>query len=261
MNRANIENLRIAFVAIKSQVLRSILTALIIAIGITALVGILTAIDALKSSINNQFSTMGANSFSVTNKRESNKRRRGKKAQATANINYNEATEFKSKFEFPATVSISCRPRGSAVVKYKKKESKPNIPIFGVDENYLVTNGFSLEDGRNFTNTELNSGSHTVIIGNEIASEIFENTNPVGKIMLVGNIKFKVIGVLEKKGSSMGFGGDRNVLIPVPTARQFFGYKNMGFTIAVMTIGPDKLDLAINEATGLFRIIRKDPLG
>lgn len=261
MNRARIENLRIAFVAIKSQVLRSILTALIIAIGITALVGILTAIDALKSSINNQFSTMGANSFSITNKKESNKRRGGKKTQATANINYNQAVEFKNKYEFPATVSISCRPRGAAVVKYKKKESKPNIPIFGVDENYLATNGFNLEDGRNFTITELNSGSHTVIIGNEIATEIFENTDPVGKIMLVGNIKFKVIGVLEKKGSSMGFGGDRNVLIPLPTARQFFGYKNMGFTIAIMTIGPDKLDLAINEATGLFRIIRKDPLG
>jgi putative ABC transport system permease protein len=130
-----------------------------------------------------------------------------------------------------------------------------------VDENYLNTNGFALENGRNFSSTELSSGSHTVIIGNEIATEIFENMGPVGKIMLVGNIKFKVIGVLEKKGSSMGFGGDRNVLIPVPTARQFFGFTNMGFTIAVMTIGPDKLDLAINEATGLFRIIRKDPLG
>ena len=261
MNRANIENIRVAFVSIKSQVLRSILTALIIAIGITALVGILTAIDALKSSINNQFSTMGANSFSITNKRESNKRRAGKKAAATVNIDYAQASEFKSKFEFPATVSISCRPRGAAVVKYKKKESKPNIPIFGVDENYLVTNGFTLQDGRNFSGSEFNSGAHITIIGSEIADEIFENTNPVGKILLVGNIKFKVIGVLEKKGSSMGFGGDRNVLIPVPTARQFFGYKNMGFTIAVMTIGPDKLDLAINEATGLFRIIRKDPLG
>ena len=261
MNRANIENLRVAFVAIKSQVLRSILTALIIAIGITALVGILTAIDALKSSINNQFSTMGANSFSITNKKESNKRQRGKKSAATANVDYTQAAAFKNKFEFPATVSISCRPRQSAVVKYKKKESKPNIPIFGVDENYLATNGFSLESGRNFTSTELTSGSHTVIIGSEIATEIFEDADPVGKIMLAGNIKFKVIGVLEKKGSSMGFGGDRNVLIPVPTARQFFGYKNMGFTITVMTIGPDKLDLAINEATGLFRIIRQDPLG
>ncbi|UTW67205.1 ABC transporter permease [bacterium SCSIO 12643] len=261
MNRANIENIRIAFVSIKSQVLRSILTALIIAIGITALVGILTAIDALKSSINDQFSTMGANSFSITNKKESNKRRGGKKTTATENINYQQAAEFKNKFDFPGTVSISCRPRGAAVVKYKKKESKPNIPIFGTDENYISTNGFTLEKGRNFTPNEYTSGAHIAIIGNEIASEIFDGVNPVGKIMLIGNIKFKVIGVLEKKGSSMGFGGDRNVLIPVPTARQFFGYKNMGYTVAVMTTGPDRLELAINEATGLFRIIRKDPLG
>ena len=59
----------------------------------------------------------------------------------------------------------------------------------------------------------------------------------------------------------MGFGGDRNVLIPLPTARQFFGYKNMGYAISVMTYSPDKLDLAVNEATGIFRIVRKDPLG
>ncbi len=261
MNRANIENLRIAYISIKSHVLRSILTAMIIAIGITALVGILTAIDALKSSINNQFSTMGANSFSISQKRESNKRHKGKKTAATANIDYQQAVEFKNKFDFPGSVSISCRPRGAAVVKYKKKESKPNIPIFGIDENYLLANGFALNKGRNFSKAEFNSGGHIVIIGSEIASEIFQNTDPIDKIMLIGNIKFKVIGVLEKKGSSMGFGGDRNVLIPVPTARQFFGYQNMGFTIAVMASSPDKLDLAINEATGTFRIIRKDPLG
>ena len=261
MNRANIENLRIAFTAIKSQILRSILTALIIAIGITALVGILTAIDALKSSINNQFSTMGANSFSITKKYEGNKRRGGKKSADSPEINYKQALAFKNKFDFPATSSISCRARQSAVVKFKNNESKPNIPIFGVDDKYIDINGFTLESGRNFSHTELNTGSHTVIIGNEIATEIFKNIHPVGQIMLVGNIKFKVIGVLKKKGSSMGFGGDRNVLIPVPTARQFFGYQNMGFTISVMTISPEKVDLAVNEATGLFRIIRKDPLG
>jgi len=261
MNRANIENLRVAFVAIKSQVLRSILTAMIIAIGITALVGILTAIDALKSSINNQFSSMGANSFSISNKREGNKRHKGKKSAATLPISYQEAMAYKTKFDFPAAVSISCRPRGSAVVKFKKNESKPNIPIFGVDENYLKINGHTLKGGRNFSANELNSGGHIVIIGDEIASEIFKTIDPIDKIMLIGNIKFLVIGVLEKKGSSMGFGGDRNVLIPVPTARQFFGYKDMGFTIATMTNSPDKLELAINEATGLFRVIRKDALG
>ena len=226
-----------------------------------ALVGILTAIDALKSSLNEQFSSMGANSFSITQKRESNKRHNGRQKAAAPPIKYREALNFKNKFDFPATVSVSCRPRGSAIVKYKKKESKPNIPIFGIDENYLDLNGFNLKSGRNFSSSELTSSSHTVIIGSEIASEIFENTDPIDKIMLVGNIKFRVIGTLEKKGSSMGFGGDRNVLIPLPTARQFFGYKNMGYTIAVMSYSPDKLDLAINEAIGVFRTVRKDPLG
>ena len=261
MNKANLENIRVAFISIKSQKLRSFLTALIIAIGIMALVGILTAIDAMKSSLNEQFSNMGANSFSISQKRESNKRHNGRQKMASAPINYREAVNFKKKFDFPTLVSVSCQPRSSAVVKYKKKESKPNIPIFGIDENYLNINGFTLESGRNFNPTELTSSSHTVIIGYEIASEIFNNSDPIGKVMLIGNIKFLVIGTLEKKGSSMGFGGDRNVLIPLPTARQFFGYKNMGYAIAVMCYSPEKLELAVNEATGVFRTVRKDPLG
>lgn len=261
MTRANIENIRVAFVAIKSQLLRSFLTALIIAIGIMALVGILTAIDALKSSINDQFSSMGANSFSISQKRESNKRHRGRQQTISSPITFREASDFKEKFDFPSTVSVSCRPMQAAVVSYKKKESKPNIPVFGVDEGYLKINGFNLTSGRNFSPTELTSSSHTVILGNEIAAEIFNQENPIDKIIQIGNIKFNVIGVLEKKGSSMGFGGDRNVLIPLLTARQFFGYQNMGYTIAVMCYHPDQLNLSVNEATGIFRTIRKDKLG
>ncbi len=261
MKRANIENIRVAFVAIKSQLLRSFLTALIIAIGIMALVGILTAIDALKASINDQFSSMGANSFSISQKRESNKRHGGRQQTVSTPITYHEAIDFKEKYDLPSTVSVSCRPMQTAVISYKKIESKPNIPVFGVDDGYLPINGFNLSSGRNFSPTELTSSSHTVIIGSEIASEIFDLEDPIDKIILIGNIKFNVIGVLEKKGSSMGFGGDRNVLIPLLTARQFFGYRNMGYTIAVMCYNPDQLNLSINEATGIFRTIRRDPLG
>jgi putative ABC transport system permease protein len=169
--------------------------------------------------------------------------------------------EFKRKFEFPALVSVSCRPKSTAVVKYQKKESKPNIPVFGVDENYVDLNGFSVENGRNFSALELSTSAHTVVLGNEIAKEIFDQADPIDKVILVSNIQFRVIGVLKEKGSSFGFGGDRNVLMPLPTARQFFGYANMGYTLAVMANSPDQLDLAINESTGIFRSIRHDRPG
>lgn len=262
MNRASIENIRIAFVAIKSQKLRSILTAFIIAIGITALVGILTAIDALKYSISQQFSSMGASGFTITNTDNRNKRKNGKKTAPTRDIDYIQAVAFKSKFDFPATVSISTVANNGTVVSYKDVESNPNISVMGIDNTYLAIKGLDIDQGRNISLNEVNSGDMVVVIGSEIADEIFEDTPAIGRFMEIGNIKFRVIGTLKEKGSAMGSSGvDRNVLIPIPTARQYFGYSDMPFTIHVMATRSDQLDIAINEATGLFRIIRKDPLG
>src|ERR1700741_3645232 len=99
------ENLRIAFSSIKANALRTILTALIIAIGIWALVGILTAIDALKFSISSNFAGMGANTFTVRNRGMNvHIGKDGKKAKVYPSINYYEANDFKDKFRFPATV-------------------------------------------------------------------------------------------------------------------------------------------------------------
>lgn len=261
MNNLKIENIKIALSAIKSQFLRSFLTAFIIAIGITALVGILTAIDALKSSINNQFSAMGANSFSIVKKSNSNKRRGGKKETSSPSITYREAMQFQKAFDVPARVTISCQTRFNAVVSFNKTESKPNIAVFGADENYIDINGFAVASGRNLSRNDLKNASQVAVLGSDIKTEIFGNNNAIDQIITVSNIRFRVIGVLAQKGSSMGFGGDRSVLIPIPSGRQYFGYPNMPFNIGVITNDPNQLELAVNEAIGLFRTIRKDPLG
>ena len=102
------ENLRIAIRAIRSNRVRTILTICIIAFGIMALVGILTAIDAIKSSLTNQFTLMGANSFTITSRgmniQIGNDRCRAKNF---SRISYREAMEFKSRFTEPAWVSVS----------------------------------------------------------------------------------------------------------------------------------------------------------
>ena len=160
------ENLRISLNAIQSNLLRTILTVLIIAIGITALVGILTAIDSIKASITNEFNFMGANSFTVTSRaiqvQQGEGRVRKKNHQY---INYYEAQEFKERFSFPALVSISVDGTGNATVKFQTKKSNPNVNVRGVDENYLATSGFEIERGRNFSNTDIESGLNKVLLG------------------------------------------------------------------------------------------------
>ena len=150
------ENLRISFRAIKSNRVRAILTICIIAFGIMALVGILTAIDAIKSSLTNQFTMMGANSFTITSRgmniQIGNERYRVKNF---SRISYREATEFKARFTEPALVSVSFNASGLSTVKYGSEETNPNVSLTGVDENYLSVSGYEIENGRNFSADEI----------------------------------------------------------------------------------------------------------
>jgi putative ABC transport system permease protein len=252
------ENTKIALDAIKSNKLRAIITMLIIAIGITALVGILSAIDAIKSSINSNFTSMGANTFTIRN-REMNVRigRSGKKPKVFRSISYKEAMRFKEEFGFPVVTSVSTMASWNARLKFGSTKTNPNIQVFGTDENYLETSGYELSKGRNFTGQEILSGNNLVILGSEIAFTLFpKGVDPVDKTISIGGAKYKVIGILKTKGNSMGFGGDKICLIPLLNARQYFGRPDMNFTINVISKYPHLMEIAIGEATGLFRKIR-----
>lgn len=251
------ENLRISFRAIRSNKVRAILTMCIIAIGIMALVGILTAIDAIKSSLTNQFTMMGANSFTITSRGMNI--HIGNSSTRTRNysrISYREANEFKDKFKEPAWVSISFRASGYATVKYGSEKTNPNVGLTGIDENYLAVSGYEIESGRNFSTDEIQLTRHTVIIGTDIVKKLFTGgIDPIGKEITVAGLKLVVSGVLKSKGSSIT-SSDNVCLMPITTARQYFSQPNMTFNISVMPYKPLNLDVLTGEAEGIFRIIR-----
>ena len=246
-----------ALQAIGGNKLRTFLTALIIAIGLTALVGILTSIDAIKSSLNNTFSSMGANSFTIRNRGIGIRIGGGGKApkRYTA-ITFNQAMDFKNRFTFPATVSVNVFASYASTVKYGGLKTNPNINVLGADENYIVTGGYKLEDGRNFSQNDIDLGSNVVIIGHEIKNQLFENKSPINKVIYVGSNKFRVIGLFAEKGASVGFGGDKVCVIPIIKAKQISTQTNPSYTISVMTSSPTQNDAAAGEATSLFRNIR-----
>jgi putative ABC transport system permease protein len=253
------ENIKISLNSIRGQLLRTVLTVLIISFGITALVGILTAIDAIKGSINSNFTSMGANTFTIRN-REMTIRigRSGKKPKKYREISYREASAFVEKYSFPATASLSTLATFAATLKYKSEKTNPNIQIFGVDENYMNTSGYELEQGRNFSVQEIAFGSHSIILGKDLAPSLFKNKeDPIDKIISVGNGKYRVIGVLKSKGNSSGFGGDKVCLLPLTNVRQYFPRPNMSYTINVLSPNQELLGTALGEATGTFRVIRK----
>src|ERR1043165_3058910 len=147
---------------------------LIIAIGIMALVGIFTAIDAIKNGINNNFTDMGANTFTIRNGDYGVRvRKRGRNAKRFESITYKEAIRFKNEFDMPALTSISTMASQTSRLKYEGEKTNPNIQVFGTDENYLTTAGYELAQGRNFTAAEANSGKNIVIIGKDIEALLF----------------------------------------------------------------------------------------
>jgi len=263
MSKVAIENIRISFTSIRNHLLRTTLTLAIIAFGIMALVGILTAIDSLTYYLTENFSMMGSNTFTIRN-REMVVQMGGQRSSAKSYeaISYREALSFKDQYSFPASTSIYTWGTGIATLKYNNEKTNPNIQVVGIDENYIFNSGYEIAAGRNISLQEVQNGSHVVVIGSSIVESLFENNgDPIGKIINVGPGKYRIVGVLKEKGSSIGFTGDRHCMIPLNNVRQYFSRPNMNYTISVRAKSTDELDAAIGEATGTFRIIRGDELG
>ena len=251
------ENLKISFRAIKSNKVRAILTICIIAVGIMALVGILTAIDAIKSSLTNQFTMMGANSFTITSRgmniQIGNDRSRTKNF---SRITYREAEEFKSRFTEAAWVAVSFNVSGITTVKNGSEKTNPNVSLTGIDENHLSVSGYEIESGRNFSADEIQQIRHYVIIGSDLVKDLFPSgIDPLGKEITVAGLKLQVSGVLKSKGSGIG-NPDRVCFMPITTAREYFSRPEMTFAITIMPMNPVNLDVMTGEAEAIFRTVR-----
>jgi len=238
------------------------LTALIIAIGLSALVGILTTLDAVKKSMTEAFSSMGANSFTIRNRGTGIRiGGQGNRPKPFRSIKYEDAISFKERLNTPATVAVSVYTSGGATAKYKAEKTNPNINIQGIDENGLSAQGLNIGLGRNFSANEVQSGNNVCIIGSEIKDKLFKEDSPLDKIINVGNNRFKVIGVLESKGQSMGMSGDRSVYVTLLKAKLINQNSNPSYTITVVVPNNDQMDNIIGEATAEFRNIRKVKIG
>ena len=253
------ENVRIAMGSIRTQLLRTILTVLIIAIGITALVGILTVVSALENTISTKFASMGANTFNI-DQYENLSRRRGGEEREIINpiISYPEAVAFKNKYKFPfSETSLSFIATSTAEVKYEATKTDPEITIEGVDELYTTNSGLEINSGRNFSSFDVQNNAYNCIVGSDFEKGLLKDVNPIDKIISIRGAKFKVIGVLKEKGSTFGNSQDLRVLIPIQVARSLFTAPKINYTISVMATKKELLEQAIDNANSTMRQVRK----
>jgi putative ABC transport system permease protein len=258
-------NISQALRTISANLLRSIITILIITLGITALVGILTATDVMKAGVSSNFSSMGANSFQITNEViKTKKGKGGMRVSSTEvkNISYDDAKAFKERYAFPNTVvGLSVLGTMVATVANENEKTNPNVRVMGVDQNYLSIAQTALSAGRNISKYEEDNGNYVCVVGAAIAKKLFKKpTKAINEMVSVGANKFRIVGVAEEKGGSMMMDQDNMVFIPLQTARAVYGGAN-SFAINVLVKDVAVKKIASEEAEGVFRGIRKIPLG
>jgi putative ABC transport system permease protein len=253
------ENIKIAFGSIKTQILRTSLTIVIIAIGITALVGILTVVSALENTISSDFASMGANTFNI-NRYENTVKKQGGEEREIINpiISYPEAVAFKNKYNFPLSqTSLSFKATSTAEVKFEAQKTDPEISIIGVDEYFVTNSGLETSSGRNFNNFDISNNNYVCVVGSDFEKGLLKDVNPINKTISIRGARFKVIGVLKEKGSTFGNSQDLRVLIPIQVARSLFTAPNINYSLSVMVNNKEFLEQATDNAISTMRSIRK----
>src|SRR5450432_363821 len=271
--------LSLAFRTVRSNKLRTGITVSIIAFGIMALVGINTAIDAMKQKFTESFASMGANGFNIHYKdyqffggpdhvsKEKKGAKKDKISNAKRPITKEEAELFKTSFHFPAKTSISIRGVNANIVSMGNKKTNPTVQVAGGDENYAELNGYTLDGGRSLNELDVESGRNVCIIGSDLVKKFFGEVpdRAIEKIIKINGIPYRVIGTMESKGSSIGRSWDNVIITSYNNVRRFilsdpnFILYNQtpSFNIQVKVSDVNNIDLAIGEAEGVFRPIRR----
>lgn len=239
-----------------------------------ALVGIITAIKAMNQKFSESFSTLGANAFTIRFKERnirfgndrssdlqvSKKGKKEKKSNLNKVITKEQAEYFINHYSFPDAVSgVSVFGSRDNIVSFKEKKTSPNVMLLGGDENYLDLNGYTLIAGRNMTLMEVSSLQNVCILGYDIAKNFFANDplKAVNQVVNINNLPYKVLGVLESRGSTFGFSRDNMIISGYGNVDKNFGGNNTSYVIAVKVKDVSQLNNAMGEAETLFRSVRK----
>ncbi len=257
-----VENIKEGLRSIQANLLRSVLTSLIVAIGITALVGMLTTIDGIEHSVNESLSSLGVNTFDITSRNNRNMNRQGVTEKSYPPLTMGQCFKFIDQYSVPSTISLNAYLTGVAEIKRLSKKTNPNVAINGTNQDYFAIKGLDIERGRGFSAIEIQYGTQVAVIGHKLFTSLFEESeNPIGSEITFLGAKFRVIGLLKEKGALAENNFDNMVFIPVIKANQMAEGRGLSYDITVGIADPAQVEFAMGEATGIMRKIRGDDAG
>tara|TARA_Y100000748_G_scaffold94465_1_gene78870 strand:- start:1417 stop:2628 length:1212 start_codon:yes stop_codon:yes gene_type:complete len=244
------ENLKISLTAVFANKTRSILTALGIVIGVLSVTLMGTLISGLDRSFESSMSWLGKDILYVS------------RYEWFSDMEWWEVrnrprmrTEYVDKIKEKSKYALAVSPvmQRGASLSYKDKETRTEI--FGTNEEYMETISTDIERGRFFTSSEDKVGSRVTIIGRGIKDAFFGDEDAIGKYIKIDNLKFRVIGVLEKQGKFLGlFSVDKQAILPLGAYKRIFSKR--GWMRLSVKVPEDKIDEGLDEISGVMRQIR-----
>jgi putative ABC transport system permease protein len=253
------ETIRIALSAIRANKLRSTLTLLGIVVGVFSIIGVMTALRVLQNSIESGMSDLGAHTFQIQKVPRFANRKQWIKAMSRKDISYEQAKLLQQRMRLAGNFGIEAF-EGGIVVQSGGQKTNPNVTVFGETNDGFPTNGWSIKEGRPFSENEIQHTANVVIIADGIVKKIFPNGNAIGQVIRVGEHRCTVVGTIEPKGSALGGNQDNYVVFPLYTFLQNFG-KQRSMNIMIKSKSSEVYDDSIEEARFLLRAIRKVPPG
>ncbi len=253
------EGFRLAWQTVKTNKLRSFLTTLGIVIGVMAVIGMMSTINALDRYMTQELSAIGGNVFWVQKFPAVQMGRLDRKYRLRKDLKVEHAEAIKRKATLVEAVSAELYWFGKQV-RYKNEITNPNIIVYGGDEYWADVNGKALSEGRFITADDVLHRRNVIVLGMDVVDKLFPFLYPVGQNVKIDGIRYEVIGVMERKGQFLGNSQDNFVTIPQTTFTKIFGEQH-SIGIAVKAKSTELLSEAMDQVTNILRIARKVPAG
>ncbi len=247
--------------SIKQNRLKSFLTLLGVVIGIFSIIGVMTAINVLQQTVEDNMGGLGAGTFQVQKYPNMNMGNTRWKYRSRKNLDYRDFKRLAERLKIVDYATAEDWNYGK-ILRYKDKETKPNIVVAGITHNWEFTNNLKIDMGRMITHLDETNGSHVIVLGYDVVDVLFPNRNPVGEDIKIDGVKYRVIGVSERKGQQFGQSKDNRSYIPLTTYFKYYGqasFTSLNYCFTV--VDQDQFEEGMQEVINELRIIRGDKFG
>ncbi len=252
------EQTTVALRSIRAQWLRTLLTITIIGTGIMALMSMITATEALRTSLLDQFIGLGAGTLQVS-QRTDRGTFGGRRLGDSDPLEFSQAMALKKAMVGQAETAVSARGTMMGRLSTGEKETDPNVFVVGGDEGFIPMSAYTLRAGRNFTAEEVRRNAPLVILGQDVVDKLFApSDDPIDKDVRIRNRRYRILGILEPQGASFGMSQDNQAILPVGEIRARFSGRRTSYSVQVRAPEPDAIAAVAQTVTGEMRAIRGD---